>query len=165
MREGAAVGLAAVVLILLQTSVVPLVPVLPVVPDLLLVLTVWVGLKHQGVGGAIGAVMLGYLLDTFSGTTLGVHMFALTAAFVSTNVLARTVWTEGGVSSVLVTFAAACVRDLALVVAAMLAGSPGAYGRRVMQYVFLDALAAACVAPVVFAFVRWEGRRIFRVGA
>ena len=165
MRDVAAVVLAAVVLVLLQTSVVPLVPMLPVVPDLLLVLTVWVGLRHHGMGGAVGAAALGYVLDTFSGTTLGVHMFALSAAYVSAFVLARMVWTEGGLSSVLVTFAAACTRDVALVVAGMLAGSPAAYGRHIMQYIFVDALAAASVAPAVFAFVRWERRRIFRVAA
>jgi rod shape-determining protein MreD len=165
MREVAALILAAVVLVLLQTSVMPLVPVLPVVPDLLLVLTVWVGLRHHGLGGVCGAVAIGYLLDTFSGTTLGVHMFAMTAAYVSTFVLARTVWTEGGVSTVLVTFAAACARDLALAVAVTMAGSPGAYGRQLMQYVFLDAAAAAAVAPAVFAFIRWERGRIFRVAA
>jgi rod shape-determining protein MreD len=163
MRDVAAIMLTAVVLVLLQTSVVPLVPLLPVVPDLLLVLTVWIGLRHHGIGGVCGAIALGYVLDTFSGTTLGVHMFALTAAYVSTFVLARTVWTEGGVSSVLVTFAAGCTRDLALIVAGALAGSPAAYGRHLMQYVFLDATAAAAVAPAVFAFVRWERRRIFRV--
>ena len=163
MRDAAAVALAAIVLVLLQTSVVPLVPVLPVVPDLLLVLTVWVGLRHHGVGGVAGAVALGYVLDTFSGTTLGLHMFALTAAYVSTYVLARTVWTEGGVSTVLVTFAAACTRDFALGVASMIAGGSAAFGRHLAQYAFLDAVAAAAVAPAVFAFVRWERRRIFRV--
>ena len=90
MQEVGVVIFAAVVLVLLQTSVVPLVPILPVVPDLLLVLTVWVGLRHHGVGGAVAAVALGYVLDTFSGTTLGLHMFALTAAYISAYVLART---------------------------------------------------------------------------
>lgn len=165
MQEVGAVVFAAIVLVLLQTSIVPLVPVLPVVPDLLLVLAIWVGLRHHGVGGAFGALALGYVLDTYSGTTLGMHMFALTAAYITAYVLARTVWSEGTVSSVLVTFAAAGMRDVALGIAAMLAGSPRAYGRHLVQYVFLDALAAACVAPAVFAFVRWERKRIFRVAA
>lgn len=165
MQSVATVALAAVVMVLLQTSLLPLVPMLPVVPDLLLVLTVWVGLRHHGVGGVLGAMALGYLLDTFSGTTLGLNMFALTAAYLSTYVLALTVWTEGGVSSVLVTFAAGCVRDFALGVAVVLTGDPAPYWRHLVQFVFLDALAAACLAPFVFAFVRWEGRRIFRVAA
>jgi len=46
------------------------------VDDLVLVLAVYLGVRHHGAGGAFGAFLLGYFLDTFSGTLLGVHAFA-----------------------------------------------------------------------------------------
>jgi len=46
----------------IQTTVFPLLPRLPVVPDLILVLTVYLGLRHHGVGGAMGAFLFGYFL-------------------------------------------------------------------------------------------------------
>ena len=53
-------------------------------------------------GGSLGAFALGYLLDTFSGTVLGVHAFAFTLVYIGVHLVARVLWTEGGVPAVLV---------------------------------------------------------------
>ena len=72
MRSAAALVVAAVAAMLLQTTIFPSLPGLPVVPDLILVLAVYLGVAHQTIGGAAGAFLLGYFLDTFSGTlTIG----------------------------------------------------------------------------------------------
>src|SRR2546427_13030091 len=80
-----------------QTTVFPSVPRLPVVPDLILVLTVYLGLRHHGLGGALGALLFGYFVDTFSGTVLGANAFALTAVYAGAGLVARNLWVGGGV--------------------------------------------------------------------
>ena len=51
---------AGLVAMLVQTTVGPLVtPLTEVVPNLVLVLAVYLGLRHHGVGGVVGAFMLG----------------------------------------------------------------------------------------------------------
>ena len=75
MRSFAALAATAIVAMVLQTTVFPSVPVLPVAPDLMLVLAVYLGVFHRNMGGALGAFLLGYFMDAFSGVRLGVNAF------------------------------------------------------------------------------------------
>lgn len=151
----AAAGLAAM---LVQTTIFPSVPRLPVVPDLVLVLVVYLGLRHRGAGGACGAFLLGYFLDTFSGTMLGLNTFALTAVYVAVALLARNLWIDGGIPAMAVVFLAACAREAAIVGIAALAAARGPIWQHVARFGLVEAAAAAIVTPVVFAFVGWEKR-------
>src|SRR5262249_59005932 len=77
-------------------------------PNLLLLLVVYLGVHRFGAPGAIGAFLLGYFLDTFSGTLLGLHAFAFTAVYLGVHQIARVLWTEAGVPALLIVFVAAC---------------------------------------------------------
>ncbi len=160
MRSAGALAAASVLAIVFQTTVFPAIPGLPVVPDLLLVLTVYLALRHQGVGGVVGAFLFGYFLDTFSGTVLGVHAFAFTVAYAAVYLVARRVWTESALPIMAVVFLGSCVRAAATaaVTALMETGAP--VWQHVAAYGFLEALVAALVAPVVFGFVAWEKRAL-----
>lgn len=158
MRSAAAVAAAGVLAMLLQTAIFPVFPRLPVVPDLILVLVVYLGLRYQTVGGATGAFLLGYFLDTFSGTVLGMNAFAMTAAYVAVYLVGRRLWTDGGLPVMGLVFFAACVRELAMVFAGMLAETPGPVWEHVVRYGLLEAVVAALVAPLVFGFVAWQER-------
>jgi rod shape-determining protein MreD len=157
-RSFAAVAVTAVIAMLLQTTVLPSVGRLPVVPDLLLVLAVYLGVRHGGAGGVCGAFLLGYFLDTFSGTLLGMNAFALTVVYGAARLIARRLWVEGVLPIVAVVFVGGCVRGLAtLALAALVAGRSPVW-QHVLRYGFLEATAAALVAPAVFAWVAWEKR-------
>jgi len=157
-RSSIAVGSAAVVAMLAQTTVFPWVPHLPLVPDLLVVLVVYLGLRHQGLGGACGAFLIGYFLDTFSGTTLGVNAFGMTAVYAGVTVVARSLWIEGGVPAMIVVFGGALARDLiGVAVAALVAARPPMWAH-VLTHGLVAALVAALVAPAIFAIVGWEKR-------
>ena|SRR5689334_17020196 len=143
---------------LVQTTVFPWVPHLPVVPDLLVVLVVYLGLRHPGVGGALGAFLLGYFLDTFSGTTLGVNAFGMTAVYAGVTLVARSLWIEGGVPAMLVVFVGALARDLlSVAVAALVSARPPVWAH-VLTHGLVAAGVAALLAPPVFALVGWEKR-------
>jgi rod shape-determining protein MreD len=100
--------------ILLQTTVLHLALMDPVVPDLVLVICVYLGLRHQSVGGAVGAFFLGYMVDTFSGTSVGLNAFAMTFVFLAVYLLSRRLWIEGSVSSSMVVLVAAVLKTLTI---------------------------------------------------
>ena|SRR5262244_2409776 len=160
MRSFAAVAIAAVAAILLQTTIFPEVPWLPVMPDIMLVLAVYLGIRHHSVGGVAGAFLLGYFLDTFAGTLLGLQAFGLTAAYLTVYLIARHLWMDRGFPVIAVAFLAACVRALALLAVGALVAAPLPLWQHVVRYGLLEALAVALVTPAVFACLRRE-RELF----
>jgi rod shape-determining protein MreD len=127
------------------------------VPDLLLVLAVYLGSRHHSVAGVSGAFVLGYFVDTFSGTLLGVNAFAFTAVYVAVYLVSRNLWMERGLPVMAVVFFGACVRAVALVLAGLVAGRSPVW-HHVVRYGALEATLAAMAAPLVFAGLAWEKR-------
>jgi rod shape-determining protein MreD len=160
MRSFCVVAVAGIGAMLLQTAVFPALPMLPIIPDLVLILAVYLGVRHQGVGGACGAFLLGYFLDTFSGTFLGVQAFALTAVYAGISLIARHLWMERGAPLVAAVFLGACLRNLAIAAVAGLVAARAPVWQHVLRYGFLEAAAAALLAPAVFAAVAWERRLV-----
>jgi len=155
-RSFIALGGAGLVAMVIQTTVFPSLPHLPVMPDLILVLTVYVGLRHHGIGGAMGAFLLGYFLDTFSGTVLGANAFALTAVYAGVALVARNLWIEGGLPAMAMVFLGALARQVAATAVTMAVAAPAPIWQHVLRHGLLDAAAAALVTPPVFGFVTWE---------
>jgi rod shape-determining protein MreD len=153
-----ALGIAAVVAMLFQTTVFPSIPGLPVVPDLILVLAVYLGVAHQTIGGAAGTFLLGYFLDTFSGTVLGQNAFALSAVYMSVQFVARHLWFERGLPVVALAFFGGLVHAVASVAAAWLAGTSSPIWHHALRTGLLGTVAAALVAPAVFAALAREKR-------
>jgi len=161
-RAIVALASAAAVAMLLQTSVFPMVPGLPIVPDLVLILTVSVAVRRQSVAGAVAAFMLGYFLDTFSGTLLGLNAFALTAVYLAVGWLARHLWVRRGLPVVGVVLFGGAVRELAAVGVAALVAARAPVWQHVLAYGLTGVLASGLVAPAVFAAVAWEERLLGR---
>jgi rod shape-determining protein MreD len=70
--------------LVVQTTVLAQLPHQLAKPDLLLILTVYLGLFSSPLGGATLALFSGYLMDVFSGSIFGIHAFSKTAIFFST---------------------------------------------------------------------------------
>lgn len=155
MRAAAALSVAALLAMVLQTTVLP---ALPVMPDLILVLAVYLGLRHRDVGGAIGAFLLGYFQDAFGGPVLGLQAFALTAVWAAVYLVAGSLWTEGGFPVIAVVLFGAVVQGLAMMAAALLTDTPGTVWYHVVRHGLVKAVVTAAVAPMVFRFVGWEKR-------
>ena len=158
MRSFIALAVAAVAAMLLQTTVFRALPLVPIVPDVLLVLAVYLAIRHQTASGALGAFVLGYFVDTFSGTLLGLNAFALTAVYVSVGWLARHLWVQRGLPVVGVVLFGGAVRELAAVAVAALVAARAPVWQHVLAYGLTGVLASGLVAPAVFAAVSWEER-------
>lgn len=160
MRSAAALPLAALLALILETTVLHHVPGLPVVPDFVLVLVVYLAMHHQGVRGALGAFVLGYALDTFSGTVFGLNAFAMMCVYLGVCLVARMLWTEGGVPAMAVVFVAALGRGLALVLGGALLGDAKPFWDHLARHGIFDAAAAALVAPLAFFVLVGREKRI-----
>ena len=158
MRSFVALAVAAVAAMLLQTTVFTALPGLPVIPDLILVLAVYLGIRRQTVVGAVASFVLGYFLDTFSGTLLGLNAFGLTAAYLAVQWVARHLWLERGLPVIAVVFFGGIVRVLAGTLVATLVAGRVPLWHHVLAHGLAGAIAAAVVAPLVFAAVSWEER-------
>jgi len=158
-RSFAALAATAIVAMVLQTTVFPSIPALPVVPDLMLVLAVYLGVFHRNMGGALGAFLLGYFMDAFSGVRLGVNAFAFTLVFAGVQLVARSIWVQGSVPVMAVVFVAGAVRGLVMMAILTLAGGTPLW-HDVLWYTVIEPIAAALVAPAVFAMVQWEKRAL-----
>jgi rod shape-determining protein MreD len=154
---------AALLAMLVQTTIGVLVsPFTEVVPNLVLVLVVYLGLRYHGVAGVLGAFLLGYFLDTFSGTVLGVHASACTAAYVVAYLIARTLWTEDGLPAMIVVFLATTVNVVVAHAVVVLVDRDWPGWMFVLRRGIVEATLTALVTPWVFRFVGWE-RRLLRL--
>ena len=159
MRATLVVVGAGLVAMLLQTTIGPLVtPLTEVVPNLVLVLAVYLGMRHHGIGGVVGAFLLGYSLDTFSGALLGVHAAACTAAYVVAYLIARTLWTEDGLPAMIVVFLAALVHTVVAHGVVVLVDRAWPGWMVVVRHGLEQAMLATILTPWMFRFVHWERR-------
>jgi hypothetical protein len=153
-----ALGLAGVVAVLLQTTVLPWLLPPRMGPDLTVALAVYLGSRHQSVGGVLGVFLLGYFVDAFSGLVPAAHAFALVAVYAFVYVVARNVWMRGVLPIMLIAFLAAWVDALALAGVRALVADPADVWHHVVRSGLVEAGTTALVAPAVFAAVGWEKR-------
>lgn len=164
MRLTLTIVVASLLAMMLQTTVLALVvPLGEVVPNFVLVLAIYLGLRHHGVAGAVGAFLLGYFLDTFSGTVLGTNAFACTTAYVVAYLIARTLWTEDGLPAMIVVFLAALVYTVTAHAVAVLVDADWPGWGTVVRRGLVQAGLAALVTPWVLRFLAWE-RRMLQLG-
>lgn len=142
--------------IILQTTLLHLAPLGSAIPDLILVICVYLGLHHQSVAGALGAFFLGYMVDTFSGTDVGLNAFAMTFVFLTVYLLSRRLWIEGSISNAVVVLAAAVLKTATI--ASIVTMSSGALTAASLRDDILGGVLAAVVAPFIFgALARAKG--------
>ena len=87
--------LAGILLLILQTTWLSFFPVQRIRPDFLLVFTLYLAFLFPPFLGGILAFFMGYLMDLFSGNTLGLYAFSRTLAFFATQFLKERFYLEG----------------------------------------------------------------------
>jgi rod shape-determining protein MreD len=141
---------AGALALLLQTTLLHGLSGGRIIPDLVLILCVYLGLYEHNIGGATGAFLLGYLLDSFSGSLVGLHAFAMTTVYLVVYLVSRRLWMDNTLSGVAMVFLGSLLKGVAIVVAlaAYLSIDRMTFG--VAQTLFAEALLAAALTPIVF---------------
>lgn len=150
----------AVIVLLMQTTLLPHVrPLIGVTPNLVLVLAVYIGLRHPSALGACGVFVLGYFLDTFAGTTLGFHTFGLVLVFAAASFASSTVRSDSGSPLMVVVFAAGCLEAVTAAGFFALGIGGTAPWYQVLRFGLGQAAGAAICAPFVLWLVT-RGERL-----
>lgn len=144
-------ALVAVAALVLQTTVLPVASIGRATPDLLLIMCVYLGLHQHTVGGAIGAFVLGYLQDAFSGSVAGLNAFAMCLVFSIVYLTSRRLWVDNAVSKIVVVFLASVLKTAAIFALVAVFMSIDAVWRTMLGYLLIEAMLAALLSPAVFA--------------
>jgi len=153
MREGLLISLIAMVALVLQTTVLPHLAVGRATPDLLLIICVYVGLRHHSVGGALGAFFLGYLQDAFSGQVVGLNAFGMCLVYAIVYLTSRRLWVDNALSTVVLVFLASVVKTASILILVAVFLSVEGWITTTLQYLPLQALLAAVFSIPMFALL------------
>jgi|MudIll2142460700_1097286.scaffolds.fasta_scaffold334058_2 rod shape-determining protein MreD len=157
MRTFVVMVLGTIVGLVLQSTALQAVRIDAAVPDLLLVLCVYLGLRHHTVGGALGAFLLGYAQDSVSGGAVGLNAFAMCLAFLLVYLTSRRLWVDNLLSKVVVVLLASVVKITAVTVLLVIFIAPEqAWGATAGSLVLQAVLTAALGPPVLAILVSTE---------
>ena len=150
-------GIAAYLALLIQTAVPLWFPFRALIPNLIIILTVDLGLRHHGALAAIIAFAIGYATDSMSGTTLGMNAFLTTGIFLLTYELSSRLLVTNAVLGAIAVFFAVMIAGLGAIVILSGRGAPAVIDNA-MSMLALQALISAVVAPLVFALMAGSKR-------
>lgn len=149
------------VLLVLQSAIGTLVPMHGFAPNLLLPIAMYLGISAEIPlwRGALVSFVLGYLLDAFCGSPMGLQTFALTAAFMLERGVGVRLFPTGPVFQILLTFLMAIVFGAAVLALHAIFAQPSAadFSEPMSSTAFMllrSAVATALVSPLIFLGTR-----------
>jgi rod shape-determining protein MreD len=149
--------IATLIALALETTIPHWLPLGMLAPNLVLILAVDLGMKHHGALGAMIAFAMGYAVDSFSGTHLGLNAFMLTLIYLIAYGLSRYLISTSTAIGAILVFIGAMLTGLANSFGNFgLAGSPGTVG--IVPRLALQGAISALFTPWVFA-VMGSGKR------
>ena len=151
MRPVLIFAVAGVVAVVIQTTLVQRLGFLPAAPDLIVILCVYLGLHYHSAGGAVGAFLLGYLLDTFSGAVPGLYCLTMTLVFGMVYLLSKRLWMENPMSNIAAVALGSAVKIGTVVLYFAVASTRTVDWLFVLRTLTVEALLALVCAPAVFA--------------
>ncbi|MFN8625469.1 MAG: rod shape-determining protein MreD [Candidatus Binatia bacterium] len=151
MRAAVVLSTISIAALLLQTTLLPLAALGRATPDLLLIICVYLGLHQHSVGGAVGAFLLGYLQDAFSGSVVGLNAFAMCLVFTLVYLTSRRLWVDNAVSKIVLVFLASLLKTTIVLLLIAYFLSVATIWQAVANYLLLEAVLAAMLSPAMFS--------------
>ncbi len=152
-------AIATYIALLIQTAVPLWFPFRALIPNLIIILTVDLGLRHHGALPALVAFAIGYATDAMSGTTLGMNAFLMTGVFLLTyEISSRLMVTNAMVGATVVFFAVMLAGFGAIVITS--GRGADAVINDAMPTLALQALISAIVAPMIFSLMSGTMRMV-----
>ena len=158
----------AFLLLVLESSLAVLLPMYSVAPNLLLPIAIFLGVSAdvQIVRGALICFVLGYLLDAFCGSPMGLQTFVLTASFMVARGAGMRLFPQGPIFQMLLTFLMATAYGVTVLALRAIFEQPslamvGEAAVDQLTPVLRSAAATALISPLIFLGTR----RLESVGA
>jgi rod shape-determining protein MreD len=152
-------AIATYIALLIQTAAPLWFPFHALIPNLIIILTVDLGLRHHGAIPALLAFAIGYATDAMSGTTLGMNAFLMTGVFLLTyEISSRLLVTNALVGATVVFFAVMLAGFGAIAITSGRGAGP--VFSDALPTLALQALISAMVAPIVFLLMSGTMRMV-----
>ncbi len=100
----------------LQTTLLTSFPIQRIRPDIVLILTLYLGLSYPPIPGGILAFFMGYLMDLFSGNALGLYTLSRPLIFYIAQIFKDRFYLEGFLSQFLFVFLSGLVEGFLLLI-------------------------------------------------
>jgi rod shape-determining protein MreD len=152
-------SIATFVALVLQTTMPRLLPFGTLVPDLVLILTVNLGLRHPRVLTALMAFGMGYAVDAFSGVELGLNALLLTTVFLFAYWLSRMLISTSTAIGVMAVFAGVVFSDLGNYLISS-GFAPADRLHALMPAVLIQAGVTALLTPSIFRITGWVAETV-----
>jgi rod shape-determining protein MreD len=152
-------AIATYIALLIQTAVPLWFPFHALIPNLVIILTVDLGLRHHGALAALMAFAMGYATDALSGTHLGMNAFLTTSIFLVTYEMSSRLLVTNVLVGAITVFFAVMVAGFGAVVFTAGRGTMDVMNT-VFPQLLLQALVSAVVAPLIFAIMAGTKRVI-----
>ena len=156
--------LAGILFLILQTTLLSLFPIQRIRPDLLLIFTLYLAFLFPPVSGGILAFFMGYLMDLYSGNTLGFYTFSRTLVFFAAQFFKERFYLEGFSFQFLFAFIFSTLEGL-LIFVLMGAFQPTSLGNLyslLLAFLLPQSLMTGLGTPLVF-FLFQKGHRYYFV--
>jgi rod shape-determining protein MreD len=140
----------------LQTTLLPWLPIQRIRPDIVLILVLYWGLTVPPVQGGILSFFLGYLMDLFSGNSLGLYTFSRPLLFYLAELFKGRLYLEGVLSQFLFVFFFALFEGL-LILILLSALNPVPLGNLyplLFTFYLPQSFLAALISPALFLLLK-----------
>jgi rod shape-determining protein MreD len=133
----------------IQTTASRWLPLNALMPDLVLVLAVDLGLRHRRALAPIMAFAMGYAMDAFSGSQLGVNTFAVTLTYLLAYEVGVHTSASGAEAGAVLVFIAVLIQSLGGFLISTQFREPHQLGT-LLPAALLQATLTAVIAPPIF---------------
>lgn len=126
-----------------------------ILPDILVILQVYISLRHRNVRGLLGVYLLGLLADMATGVYLGPNAAAAILIFAASGLLANRVYAERIFAMVFISFICSIVKSCAIASLLFYYTNYEFVLAPFIRVVFFEALATAFCAPIVIRILQF----------
>lgn len=152
-------AIATLIALTLQTVLPYWLPVGPLVPDLVLILAVDLGLRHHGAVAALLAFAMGYAVDAFSGTHIGLNALMVTLIFLLAYEISSRLLVTNVVVGAATVFVGVLIKDLGgIAITSRFAALSGESA--LFPDIILQGIITAALAPSIFALLARGSRLV-----
>ena len=145
-----------VIFLTLQTTLLTSLPIQRIRPDLVLILTLYLGLFYPPISGGILALFMGFLMDLFSGNSFGLYTLSRPLIFYMAQLFKGRFYLESFTSQFLFVFIFGLVEGLFVLMLIKIL-NPGPMGHLYpLLFTFLlpQSFFAGLITPILFFLIR-----------
>ncbi|HAC78926.1 MAG: rod shape-determining protein MreD [Candidatus Binatia bacterium] len=151
MRAALILAFCGILAVVTQTTLLGRLGILPAPPNLILILSVYIGLRLPTPWGALGAFLLGYLLDTVSGSVPGLHCFTMTLVFAMVYFVSGRLWMQNPFTRFAIMILGCILEVTTLAAYFTMTGNMGSAVGGVLRTLVIEAALALLIAPLAFS--------------